>query len=107
MEFQDALKQVTTKRDARNNFLTVNFGYHLKLVLPFNDGMALIKALENAEQLKDPYASVPQMDPLDKSSVEFGYMAQEDYRRYKIANLMNLSYDEVKSIEKNGGQSTN
>ena len=97
MDYQEALKKIQVKK-VKENFLLITFSYDLKLVLPYKDGVAFLNALANAEQLHDPYQKQHNIAELDRSKIAISPMSHEEYERYKIAALLNISVEEVKNF---------
>lgn len=95
MDFKEALKKVQAKK-ARENYLVFTFGYDNKIILPHKDGVALVACMANAEQLYDPYNGKHYIGEMEKTKVQIGQLSQEEYERYKIAALLDISLDEVK-----------
>lgn len=97
MDYNTAVKKIQVKK-VKENFLLITFAYDLKLVLPHKDGIAFINAMANAEQLHDPYQKQHGIFELDRSKITINQMSHEEYERYKIANLLNISVEEVKNF---------
>jgi hypothetical protein len=95
MDYAQALKKVQTKR-VKDNYLVIQFSYDAKLILPHKDGLLMMTALANAEQLNDPYNEPHRIKELDRSRITVTQMSQEEYEQYKIAALLNLSVGEVR-----------
>lgn len=95
MDFKEAAKKVQARK-SKENFLVFTFGYNDKIVLPHKDGVALIACMANAEQLYDPYGGKHYIGEMEKTKIQISQMSQEEYERYKIAALLDISLDEVK-----------
>lgn len=95
MDFKEAVKKVQTRK-AKENYLVFTFGYNDKIVMPHKDGVALIACMANAEQLYDPYGGKHYIGEMEKTKIQISQMSQEEYERYKIAALLDISLDEVK-----------
>lgn len=95
MDYQEALKKVQSTK-AKENFLIIKLGYDNTVVLPHKDGLVLMSSLSAAEQLNDEYNKKHSIGELDRSKITISQMSREEYERYKIATLLNLTLDEVK-----------
>ena len=97
MDYKEAVKKVQTRK-AKENFLLFTLGYDNKVVLPYKDGIALLAAFSNAEQFNDPYNKQHSIGELDRSKISTTTLSQEEYERYKIAALLNMTLEEVKEL---------
>jgi hypothetical protein len=96
MEYKEAVKKVQARK-TKENFLVFTFGYDNKILLPHKDGVALIACMANAEQFYDPYNGKHYIGELEKTKVTIAQMSQDEYERYKIAALLDISLEEVKA----------
>lgn len=97
MEYKDAVKKVQARK-VKDNYLLVTMGYDNKILLPHKDGILFMTALANAEQFNDPYSKPPTITEMAKDKIVLAPMSQEEYERYKIAALLNMTIDEVKEL---------
>ena len=97
MDYATAVKKVQARK-AKENYLLVTLGYDNKVVLPYKDGIAFITSMSNAEQFNDPYNKEHNISELDKDKITMKPMSQEEYERYKIAALLNMTVAEVKEL---------
>lgn len=98
MDFKEAIKKVQTRK-AKENYLVFTFGYNDKIVMPHKDGVALVACMANAEQLYDPYGGKHYIGEMEKTKIQISQMSHEEYERYKIAALLDISMDEVKQYQ--------
>lgn len=98
MEYKDALKTVQAKKP-KDNFLVFQFAYDKKFVLPHKDGVALVQAMSQAEQLKDPYREQHSIGGLDRDAFTTTSMSYEEYEQYKIAALLRIPLEEVRQLQ--------
>ena len=84
---------------AHENFILVEISYDQKLILPYSDGIALLNALQNAEALKENYGSKPSIAGLERNAIRSAIFSRSEYEHIKIANLLNVSIDDVKNAE--------
>ena len=97
MEYAEALKKVSQKT-SKENYMLVNWGYENKIIVPHKDGITLMAALANAEQLNDPYNKTHSITELEKDKIKITTLSHEEYVRYKVAALLNMTLDEVKEM---------
>ena len=97
MDFITAQKKVQARK-VKENYLLINLGYENKILLPYKDGIAFMSALSTAEQFNDPYNKEHSISELDKDKITIKPMSQEEYERYKIAALLNMTVAEVKEM---------
>jgi hypothetical protein len=100
MEYKEALKTVQAKKP-KENFLVFQFAYDKKFVLPHKDGVALVLAMAQAEQLKDPYQEQHSIGGLDRDAFTTTSMSYEEYEQYKIAALLRIPLKEVRDMQLN------
>jgi hypothetical protein len=99
MEFKDAVKKVQSSK-VKDNFILVNVSYDKKLILPYAQGLAFLAALENAEQFNESYADKKKsITGINRKDLEFMVMSRNEYEQIKIAQLLNVTVDEVKQYE--------
>mgnify|MGYP001053742819 CR=1 FL=1 len=96
MDYAAAIKKVKAEK-TRENFMVISI--EASLVLPHKDGVALLQALANAEKLPR-WSSTKAIEPLDRDSITTTPMSPQDYDRYKVAALLNVSYQDVLDAEK-------
>ena len=97
MDYADAVKKVRAEKP-KENFMTLEFNYDHKFVLPHKDGVALLAAFANAERLVDRYNEKPRIEGVDRDSVIARQFSASEYELYKVAALLNLSPSEVKEM---------
>ena len=98
MNYKEACALVDKEKFV-SNYLQICFGYSCKIVLPYKEGTALIASLQSAEQMSDSY-SKPHIGPFVSDGVSISVMSAHNYRLYKLAGLLDLSFDEVKEMAK-------
>lgn len=94
MDYTEALKKVMAVKP-KGNFFSIQTSYDVKLILPYKDGMAYMGALENAEQLDEPYNKQHRIKEFDRKSITATIMSYDEYVRYKIAALLGIKPEEV------------
>jgi hypothetical protein len=83
------------EESSRDNFMVIYFSYGVELLLPYKDGMAVMQAFQKAEMLNTPYGKPPSITGLTKD-VQARPFSREDYEQIKMANLLNISLEELK-----------
>ena len=97
MTYEEALAQVKGQETAPN-YLEIQIHYDLTLILPYQQGMELIKSLEKAEGLKQPYNGPPQFQ--GPENVQFKVISAEHYQQLKMAELLQVPLETVKGMAK-------
>jgi hypothetical protein len=99
MEFKEALKKVQSSK-VKENMIIVDMSYDKKLVLPYNQGLALLSALEHAEQMTENYSEKKKtITGVSPKEIKFTVMSRNEYEQIKIAMLLNVSLEDVKLYE--------
>lgn len=98
MDYKEAVKSIQAKKQ-KDNFLVFHFGYDKKFILPHKDGIALIAALAQAEQLKEPYQQQHSIGGLDRDAIITTALSHEEYEMYKISALMRISIGELRDMQ--------
>ena len=96
---KEAIK-LAAKKIKKEQYMLFNFGYELKMVVPYAQGVIMIAAMENAEQLTDPYSGSVNVMPLDGSKFTVTLMDEFTYTAYKLAGILNLTLAEAKELQK-------
>ena len=103
-KYTEAKKKVMADKH-KENFMVITFGYDNIMVLPYKDGLAVMANLVNAERLDGDYNKKYITEVTrDKQSCQI--MSYKEYERYKIAALLNITYDEVKQYESPQAENT-
>ena len=95
MKYEEALKLVQTKKP-KDNYMLIEMAYDKKLLLPYKDALLFLSSLANAEQLNERYQEPHRIIGLERDSIHSRIFSHEEYERYKIAALLNITPDEVK-----------
>ena len=98
-DYLEAMKKVSVLKP-KENYLVIELYYDNKIILPYKDGITLMAALNNAEHLKETYNEPHRITGLNRDVIKTTVMSHEDYSRYKIAALLNITIDELKEHEK-------
>ena len=97
-KYKAAAKKVNAAKPSEN-FMVVQLSYGTKLVLSHKAGLALITALENAEILKESYSDKCMIIPIERDAISTQFMSLQEYQQIKIANILNVSIEDVKNIQ--------
>lgn len=99
MNYQEALKEAKAAKP-KENYCVVQLNYNTKYVLPHKDGVALLATLSTAEQLEDSYGNRNGIHGIEESHFKLTLLSPQQYQRYKIAALLNISLDDLEKFEK-------
>lgn len=83
-------------------FLLVKLGY-VTYVLPHDEGIKLMQAMQFAEVYKRTYSEPVTILPIGSGSdteIEISYLSHRDYELTKMANLMGMDVEELKKQER-------
>lgn len=107
MDYAEAKKQILAEKP-KDNYMVFKFDteYSKRLLLPHKDGAALIALLANAEVLEEGYSKPKRITEIERDMVNTWVMSYQEYQRYKIAALLNITPEEVKEHETNGAAQT-
>ena len=70
----------------RGNMMCIRFNYDFQIVLPVEDGKALLELLSKAEIFREEYNKEPFIEPMDKS-IDVRFIARSKYELLKLAFL--------------------
>ena len=96
MEYAEALKKVQARK-TKDNFMVIQLSYNTRLLLSHNAGIAFLNALANAEVIEDIHSGRPQIKAYERDSVSVSLMSGEEYEQIRIATLLNVTVDDVKT----------
>lgn len=99
MNYAEALKEVQAMKPVKEGYMVFKFDYNMKMLIPHKEGVALLACLASVEQIKHDYGDPGRILPIDRDKIEVTLMSRKDYERYKMAGLLNLTYDEIKAGE--------
>ena len=101
MKYQDAVKKIQTNKP-KDNFMVIETSYNNKIILPYKDGVVFLTALNNAETLVESYGDKTRINGFGRDSIVSRIMSYEEYEQIKVANLLNISVDDVKAMALEG-----
>ena len=97
MDYKEAIKKIQTKKTS-DSYMIIELGYDAKIVLPHKEGVAIINALNNAEQWV--YNSTYQIVPIKMDFMHAKVLSTHDYESYKLAALLGITIDEARNLHK-------
>ena len=78
------------------NYITIEFGYSLKVVLPHKEASQIIALLDSAKLVSSKDYSNPKITPLKASdNFKIELLSQPDYLRYKLAHLLGIPSGDI------------
>lgn len=97
--YNKAVKTSQTKV-VKKPYMVINFSYGLKVIMPYEKGIALLATMENVEEFDEAYSGVSRIRPIDRSKLNASIMSSEEYQQYKVAALLNVPVTEIQEYEK-------
>ena len=88
------LKNTALKRKKR--YVIITFGYNNKLILPHDEGIAIMDALANAEVIKFSGSNNIEINPVDADTdyPSITFMSEAQYLEAKMKQLLGANDDE-------------
>lgn len=80
------MAQESPNRTYRGNMMVIQFGYDNAIVLPMEDGQALLTLMANAESYRKDYGKDPVIEPMSKD-LTITFIARTIYERCKLGFL--------------------
>jgi len=84
----------------KTGFLVITVSYDKNLVLPYQDGLAYMAAIANAETFTGDYNN-KQITSIQKDQITATFLSYADYECHKIAAILNVTYDDLKKYNPN------
>ncbi len=77
-----------------SNFIMINFTYGL-MVLPYKQGVELIKNMENAEMVDSTYfdRDTSKIHPIPRDEIRFTVLNRNDYLKAKRNTILGVNKD--------------
>lgn len=88
-----AVKTVRARK-GKPNFMLVTLSYSKNYILPYADGIKMMEALANAEQLFGEYKKPTTIQSIAEK-VEFTTFSSAEYERIKTAMLLGVNSDDI------------
>ena len=99
MNYENAVKQVRAAKKPES-YLSIRFGYSDRIVVPHKAALVLLDALATAEHYTGHYGKSPCLKQLDSDSLQVEAMSQSQYEDIKVAQLLNISLEDLKEAKK-------
>jgi hypothetical protein len=102
MDYKTAREQLRKATKLGDGYLLITFNdsYSGKYILPYKEGLTLLATLDRAEFWGNAYnGRVPDIQPISKDNITVQILSEIEYQRSKIAQLMGVSIDELKSTQ--------
>ena len=95
MKYEEAKKRLVPAK----NMYRIKLGWDTELIVPYEDGTALLKLLEKAEKIASIHDKEKvKVTPFDLSESVSAYpISEEVVRNIKIAQLMGITYKELEN----------
>ena len=81
-------------RKPKSNYLLIDITYDKKYILPYEDGIKLMVALEKAEQLSKEYGNPARIHGI-KEYIECRTFSSIEYERIKLAALLQVDPESI------------
>ncbi len=93
LNYAKARKEIQARKP-KSNYLLVEFAYDKKYILPYEDGIKLMVALEKAEQLFKEYGKPARIHGI-KEYIECRTFSSMEYGRIKLAALLQVDPESI------------
>ena len=100
MNYNEAKKEVQSKK-SNAGYLLIALGYSLRMVLPYAQGLEMMKALGSAEKTAEAYGDVTGIEHIPQGTLQITPMSEQEYENVKIAGLLGISIADLEKA-KNG-----
>jgi len=96
-DLDKALKAVRSSKKPES-YVRIQMDYGNYLVLPYKQGIAFLQAVEGAVVVKNRYGEAPSCRALDADTFQMAHLSQEDYETIRMAELLNVSLNDMKDL---------
>ena len=93
LNYAKARKEIQARKP-KSNYLLVGLAYEKKYILPYEDGIKLMVALEKAEQLSKEYGKPARIHGI-KEYIECRTFSSMEYERIKLATLLQVDPEDI------------
>lgn len=93
LNYAKARKEIQARKP-KSNYLLVELAYDKKYILPYEDGIKLMVALEKAEQLSKEYGKPARIHGI-KEYIECRTFSSMEYERIKLATLLQVDPEDI------------
>lgn len=94
MSDEDKPKRKISNAELDNvkQYLSIEIGYNLSIILPFKEGMAFLSSLENAEKVTMPSYGQPTIKfNTERFEIKTEIVSQAFYREQKMNHLLGVT----------------
>ncbi len=99
MKYSEALKEVQ-KQKAQERYMRLELTYGTYMILPYEAGMQVLKALKEAEYCKTPYSDPPTIKPLGPEDLKFEFYTAEERQQCHMAQLLQVSLRDLEGLKR-------
>lgn len=100
MTLDEARKTILQEAKKKENFMLINIGYDNNIVLPYQDGVALMSSLAAGEFLEGRHSGTKKcIVPIPEGRITVSYLSRHEYQQIKIANLLGISVSDLELQE--------
>lgn len=103
MNYEEALELV--KKEVHvDGYMWIKMGSYFNVVVPHKHGLTIIDNLKYGQKFEHTYD--PQyLQEITKDDIEIHFISIKQYQRHKLAELLQVSVEDVKTSEKAFAQS--
>lgn len=81
------------------SYLALTFSYNSLVVLPFDEGLSLLRVLKNATCIQTSYDKAPAITGFSEDVLTFRAMTAEELGKYHMAQLLNVHTSEIDRLK--------
>lgn len=81
------------------SYLALTFSYNNLVVLPFDEGLSLLKVLKNATCISTSYDKPPVIAGFSEEVLTFRAMTADELGKYHMAQLLNVHTSEIDRLK--------
>ena len=81
------------------NKLCISLAYDIDILVTMEQGLKILEALEDAEMYEHKYGEDPKISSIGKDQFSFKIFSQEEYINIKMANLLNVTVEELTNAD--------
>jgi hypothetical protein len=83
----------------KENFLAIEFDYNKSIVLPYDEGLAFVKCLKNAELIHEQYSKPKAITAFESNYFKTRILSRKEYEDIKIAAMLGITVEELNANE--------
>jgi hypothetical protein len=81
------------------SYLALTFSYNRLVVLPFDEGLSLLKVLKKATCISTSYDKAPVIAGFSEDILTFRAMSADEFGKYHMAQLLNVHTSEIDRLK--------